>query len=49
MRLWLTSVRHRKAEEAQRVVEKYVVPWRYNPEKLPSKLKRAQKEKGAGE
>ncbi|MCY1703736.1 hypothetical protein [Deinococcus sp. SL84] len=46
VRLWLTSVRHRKAEEAQRVVEKYVVPWRYNPEKIPSKLKRAQREAG---
>lgn len=48
VRLWLTSVRHRRAEEAQRIVEKYIVTWRYNPEKIPSKLKRAQQESGSG-
>lgn len=38
VKVWLTSVRHRKAEEAQAILWKYVLPWRYNPEKLPSKL-----------
>lgn len=38
VRLWLTSVRHRKADDAQAVIWKYLLPWRYNPEKLPSKL-----------
>jgi hypothetical protein len=38
VKIWLTSVRHRKAEEAQAILWKYVLPWRYNPEKLPSKL-----------
>lgn len=50
VKLWLTSVRHRKAAEAQRVVEKYLVPWRYNPEGKVSKLKKAQernRKKGA--
>jgi hypothetical protein len=38
VKLWLTSVRHRKAADAQRIVWQYVLPWRYNPDKLPSKL-----------
>lgn len=37
VKIWLTSVRHRKAEEAQAVLWKYVLPWRYNPEQLPSR------------
>ncbi|CAM2976616.1 hypothetical protein [Deinococcus radiodurans] len=44
VKIWLTSVRHRKAEQAQALVFKYVVPWRYNPGKLPSKLALAHRE-----
>lgn len=44
VKLWLTGVRHRKTEQAQLLVQKYVIPWRYNPDKLPSKLALAHKQ-----
>lgn len=42
VRVWLTSVRQLKARAAHLTVQKTVVPWRYNPEGLPSKLRLAQ-------
>ncbi|WP_197480533.1 hypothetical protein [Deinococcus radiodurans] len=34
VKIWLTSVRHRKAEQAQALVFKYVVPWRVQPREV---------------
>lgn len=42
VRIWLTSVRHHQPESARALMFTYLVPWRYNPEGLPSKLALAQ-------
>lgn len=44
VKIWLTSVRHHKSEAAQAMLFQYLVPWRYNPERLPSKMALAQRD-----
>lgn len=35
---WLTSVRGRSSAQAKEITRRYLIPWRYNPQGIPSRL-----------